>query len=347
MKVGIVGLPRTGKTAVFSALTGVTPPPGGVGKTSLGTVRVTDPRVTRLSEMYAPQKTIYAEVVFADVAGPQAASRRSVDRGTLTAMREFDALAQVLRGFPDEAGGRPDPTTEMADLEAEVLLADMDVVERKLPRLQKGEKPSFPAEKELLERIRAGLDAGTPARRLGLSADQQRALSGYAFLSLKPVLYVLNVPEAQAAAPPPAEVASAAAERGAGLVVLSAEVERQIAELDDEARGEFLSDLGLTAGAGQRFAAEAYALMDLISFFTVGEDEVRAWTIHRGSDAVTAAGKIHTDLAQGFIRAEVTRTEDLLALGSEAKCREAGKLRLEGKAYVVQDGDIVHIRHNK
>jgi hypothetical protein len=235
----------------------------------------------------------------------------------------------------------------MADLEAEVLLADMDVVERKLPRLQKGEKPSFPAEKELLERIRAGLDAGTPARRLGLSADQQRALSGYAFLSLKPVLYVLNVPEAQAAAPPPAEVASAAAERGAGLVVLSAEVERQIAELDDEARGEFLSDLGLTAGAGQRFAAEAYALMDLISFFTVGEDEVRAWTIHRGSDAVTAAGKIHTDLAQGFIRAEVTRTEDLLALGSEAKCREAGKLRLEGKAYVVQDGDIVHIRHNK
>lgn len=346
MKVGIVGLPRSGKTTVFSALTGQQPDPGlPPGRTTLGTVRVRDPRLTALHKLYPPAKLIYAEVVFADVAA--APGRKGLDRASLTAMRDFDAFAQVLRGFPDETGAPPAPERELADLEAELVLADLEVVERKLPRLQKGEKPSFPAEKELLTRLKEQLDAGRPLRRLGLSAAEVRNLSGYAFLSQKPLLGVLNVPEAAVRDPAPPALVAAAEERQVRLLVLSGEVERQIAELDEESARDFLRDLGLAESASQRFIAAAYALMDLISFFTVGDDEVRAWTIRRGTEAVAAAGKIHTDLEEGFIRAEVIRHEDLLALGSEAKCREAGKLRLEGRNYVVQDGDILHIRHGK
>lgn len=346
MKVGIVGLPRSGKTTVFSALTGQQPDPAlPPGRTTLGTVRVRDPRLEALHKLYPPAKLIFAEVVFADVAA--APGRKGLDRASLTAMRDFDAFAQVLRGFPDETGAPPDPARELADLEAELVLADLDVVERKLPRLQKGEKPAFPAEKELLGRLKEQLDANRPLRLAGLSAAEARNLSGYAFLSQKPLLAVLNVPEAAVREPVPEALAAAAAERQVRVLVLSGEVERQIAELDEESAREFLRDLGLVESAAQRFIAAAYGLLDLISFFTVGDDEVRAWTIRRGTEAVAAAGKIHTDLEQGFIRAEVMRSEDLLALGSEAKCREAGKLRLEGKNYVVQDGDILHIRHGK
>ncbi|MBN1771401.1 MAG: redox-regulated ATPase YchF [Deltaproteobacteria bacterium] len=346
MKVGIVGLPRSGKTTVFSALTGQNPDPGlPPGRTTLGTVRVRDPRLAALHALYPPAKLIFAEVVFSDVAG--APGRKGLDRASLTAMHDFDAFAQVLRGFPDEAGAAPDPQRELADLEAELVLADLDVLERKLPRLQKGEKPSFTNEKELLTRLKEQLDANRPLRLAGLTPAEVRNLAGYAFLSLKPLLGVLNVPEAAVRDPAPAPLAAAAEEHQVRLLVLSGEVERQIAELDDASARDFLADLGLTESAAQRFIAAAYGLMDLISFFTVGDDEVRAWTIRRGTEAVTAAGKIHTDLEQGFIRAEVIRHEDLLALGSEAKCREAGKLRLEGKVYVVQDGDILHVRHNK
>ncbi|MBI5498728.1 MAG: redox-regulated ATPase YchF [Deltaproteobacteria bacterium] len=346
MKVGIVGLPRSGKTTVFAALCGQTPDPGlPPGKMSLGTVRVQDERLRRLYALFPPAKLIFAEVVFADIAG--AAGKKGVDRGTLTAMKELDAFAQVLRGFPDETGAAPDPLRELRDLEAETILADLDVVERKVARLAKGEKPGFPTEKEVLGRLKDALDAGTPARRAGLTAEQIRNLSGYAFLSLKPVLYVLNVPEAAVREPPPAALVGEAEARQAGLMVLSGEVEKQIAELDESSAKDFLADLGLTESAAQRFTAAAYALMDLVSFFTVGDDEVRAWTIRRGTEAVLAAGKIHTDLEKGFIRAEVIRHEDLLELGTEAKCREAGKLRVEGKTYVVQDGDILHIRFSK
>ena len=346
MKVGIVGLPRTGKTTVFSALTGQTPDPGAPpGRTTLGTVHVRDPRLRKLHALYPPAKLIFAEIVFADIAGAQ--GKKGVDRGTLTSMRDFDAFAQVLRGFPDEAGAAPDPVREVRDLEAELVLADLDVVERKHARLLKGEKQNFPTEKELLGKLKESLDANQPLRLAGLTPEQTHNLSGYAFLSLKPILVVLNVPEAAVKEPAPAALVQEAADRKAGLVVLSGEVERQIAELDEASAKDFLADLGLAESAAQRFIAAAYALMELISFFTVGDDEVRAWTIRRGMEAVTAAGKIHTDLEKGFIRAEVIRHEDLLALGSEAKCREAGKLRLEGKTYVVQDGEIMHVRFSK
>lgn len=346
MKVGIVGLPRSGKTTVFSALTGQTPDPGlPPGRTSLGTVHVQDERLRRLYALFPPAKLIFAEMVFADITG--AAGKKGVDRGTLTSMKDLDAFAQVLRGFPDETGAPPDALRELRDLEAETILADMDVVERKVARLAKGEKPAFPTEKEVLGKLKEALDANRPARLAGLTAEQIRNLSGYAFLSLKPVLYVLNVPEAAVSKPAPPELVREAEARQAGLMVLSGEVEKQIAELDEASRKDFLADLGLKESAAQRFIAAAYALMDLISFFTVGDDEVRAWTIRRGTEAQPAAGKIHTDLEKGFIRAEVIRHEDLLELGSEAKCREGGKLRLEGKNYVVQDGDILHVRFSK
>jgi GTP-binding protein YchF len=346
VKVGIVGLPRSGKTTVFSALTGQTPDPSlPPGRTTLGTVHVRDERLKKLYALFPPAKLIFAEVVFADIAG--APGKKGVDRGVLTTMKDLDAFAHVLRGFPDESGAAPEPLRELRDLEAETILADLDVVERKHARLLKGEKPGFTGEKELLGKLKESLDANVPARLAGLTPDQVKNLSGYAFLSLKPVLYVLNVPEAAVLKPAPAELLREAEARKAVVLVLSGEVEKQIAELDESSRRDFLADLGLADSAAQRFIASAYGLMELISFFTVGDDEVRAWTIRRGTEAVVAAGKIHTDLEKGFIRAEVIRHEDLLELGSEAKCREAGKLRLEGKTYVVQDGDIMHIRFSK
>jgi hypothetical protein len=346
VKVGIVGLPRSGKTTVFSALTGQTPDPSlPPGRTTLGTVHVRDERLKKLYALFPPAKLIFAEVVFADIAG--APGKKGVDRGVLTTMKDLDAFAHVLRGFPDESGAAPEPLRELRDLEAETILADLDVVERKHARLLKGEKPGFTGEKELLGKLKESLDANVPARLAGLTPDQIKNLSGYAFLSLKPVLYVLNVPEAAVLKPAPADLLKEAETRKAAVLVLSGEVEKQIAELDESSRKDFLADIGLTDSAAQRFIASAYGLMELISFFTVGDDEVRAWTIRRGTEAVAAAGKIHTDLEKGFIRAEVIRHEDLLELGSEAKCREAGKLRLEGKTYVVQDGDIMHIRFSK
>ena len=187
MKVGIVGLPRSGKTTVFAALTGQTPDPGlPPGRTTLGTVRVQDERLRRLHALYPPAKLIFAETVFSDITG--AAGKKGVDRSTLTAMKELDAFAQVLRGFPDDAGEAPEPLRELRDLEAETILADLDVVERKVARLAKGEKPSFPTEKDVLGKLKEALDANLPARRAGLTAEQIRNLSGYAFLSLKPVL---------------------------------------------------------------------------------------------------------------------------------------------------------------
>jgi len=343
MKVGIVGLSGSGKTSVFAALTGINPDPGlPPGRTTLGVVHVKDARLAKLYEMYPRGRLVYAEVVFADVAG--AGGKRSLDRAVLNSMRDFDAFAQVLRAFPGFDGEAPDPVQEIQDLDAELVLADLETVERKHARLVKGEKQTFPAEKELLSRIREALEANTPIRSMGLTADQRRQVSGYAFLSLKPILYVLNVEEAAVGRPASAELQAAAAERDARVVVLSAEVERQIAELDPAEQEEFLATIGLSERASDRFIHAAYGLMDLISFFTVGDDEVRAWTIRRGTEAVAAAGKIHTDLEKGFIRAEVTHWEDMVALRSEAKCREAGKLRLEGKSYIVQDGDIFHVR---
>lgn len=336
MKIGLVGFPGSGKTTVFNALTGLSAGTGfsaARGKTNLGTVKVPDERVVALANLFHPKKTTFAEITFSDVAGSGAATK-GLDDQTLAAMREMDALCQVVRGFADAAGAPPSPLAEARNLEDEMNLADLIIVEKRLERLQREKSKS--AEVPLMETLKAALEAGTPLRRLELSADQWAMLAGFRFLTAKPLLLVLNVQESEAAAPPPAE----------GFVVLAGQVEMDIAQMPAEEQSEFVASLGLTEPAIGRFIHAAYKLLDLISFLTAGEDECRAWPIRRGITAPKAAAKIHSDIERGFIRAEVVRWEDLVHYGSEAKCREAGKLRSEGKEYVVQDGDVINFRFN-
>ncbi|HTM21619.1 MAG TPA: redox-regulated ATPase YchF [Kofleriaceae bacterium] len=345
MKIGLVGFPGSGKSTVFNALTGLQVETGygaKSGKPALGTVKVPDARVDALSQVFTPKKTTYAEIVFTDVGG--GGSARGLDRAVLNSMREVDALCQVVRAFPDAAGEAPRPLGEIADLEAETILADLEVTERRVERLTK--ERSNPRELELMTRIQAHLEAEKPLRSLELAAEEQKMISQYRFLSAKPLLLVLNVGEGEVAKPAPADVAKAATERGLGLVVLSAQIEQDIAQMPAEEQGEFLGSLGLSEPARNRFIKAAFALIDLISMLTAGPDECRAWPITRGTPAPRAAGKIHSDIERGFIRAEVMKWEDLVALGSEAKCREVGKLRTEGKDYIMQDGDVVNFRFN-
>jgi hypothetical protein len=299
-----------------------------------------------MAEIYQPKKSVFAEIVFSDVAaGLAAGTARGLDAGVLSAMREVDALCQVARAFDDPAATEPAaPLREIRDLEAEMLVADLDLIEKRIERLKK--EKGKPREEALLKVLREHLEAEKPLRALEMSDEDWGLFSGFRFLSQKPLLIVLNVDEADVAKAADAAIAAHAKVAGLGLVVLSAKVEQDIAQMEPAEQKEFLGALGLGASAKDRFIREAFALLDLISFLTVGPDECRAWPIHRGLSAQRAAGKVHSDIERGFIRAEVIRYEDLLQLRSEAKCREAGKLRLEGKEYVVQDGDIVHYRFN-
>jgi GTP-binding protein YchF len=334
MKIGLVGFPGSGKTTVFNALTGLSAGTGfhsARGKTNLGTVKVPDERVVALANLFHPKKTTLAEITFSDVAG--SGSGKSLDDQTLAAMREVDALCQVVRGFPDAAGAPAAPLAEARNLEDEMNLADLIIVEKRLERLQREKSKS--AEVPLMETLKSALEAGTPLRRVDLTAEQWAMLAGFRFLTAKPLLLVLNVPESEAASTPPE-----------GFVLLAGQVEMDIAQMPAEEQSEFVASLGLEEPAIGRFIHAAYKLLDLISFLTAGEDECRAWPIRRGLTAPKAAGKIHSDIERGFIRAEVVRWEDLVHYGSEAKCREAGKLRSEGKEYVVQDGDVINFRFN-
>ena len=345
MKIGLVGFPGCGKSTVFNALTGQsvdTGYGGKSGKANLGVVKVPDERVDALAKLYSPKKTTYAEVSFTDVA---AGTGQGLDRGVLNSMREADALCQVLRAFDSDAVPEPpNPLRELTDLETECILADLEMVERRVERLAKDR--SDPRELELMKRLQTLLEAETPLRRVELSSEDLKMISGYRFLTHKPLLLVVNVNEADVASPVPANIAAAAEQRGLGAVVLSAQVEMDIAQMPPDDQREFLESLGLTAPARHRFVRAAFELLDLISMLTSGEDECRAWPVARGTPAPRAAGKIHSDIERGFIRAEVMRWQDLIELGSEAKCRDAGKLRVEGKDYVIADGDFVNFRFN-
>jgi len=307
----------------------------------VGSVKVPDSRVDALSEMYAPKKTTYAEITFTDLGGGHG---EGIDRKTLNAMRSVDALCQVLRAFPAPDGGDGDPLGEMLEMETETLLADLEVVEQRVLRLRKDR--SNPAELALLERVQEALENETPGRRMTLSEDERRMLSGYSLLSQKPLLLVLNVTEESVAESAPDGLSSAARERGLGVVVLSAAVEMDIAQMQATEQTEFVASLGLAEPARNRFIRGAFELIDLVSMLTVGPDECRAWPIPRGTPAPRAAGKIHSDIERGFIRAEVVPWEQLVEQGSEAKCKEAGLTRVEGKDYVIQDGDVVNFRFN-
>lgn len=346
MKTGLVGFPGSGKTTVFNALTGQqaeTGPGHRAGKAQLAVVRVPDSRIDALVEIYQPRKTTRAEITFVDFAPTPGAQTRSLDTSTVTAMREVDALVQVVRGFPTVDGTAPTPLQELRDFSLELALADLGPVEKRLERLKK-EKPQ-PGEVELLSTLHTQLDTGKPLRELGLSEADQQRVAGYRFLTLKPLLVVLNVAESALSLPIDSGIASFLADNQLACIVMAGPIEMEIAGLPPGEQVVFAKDLGLQEPAAGRFIQAAYRALDLISFLTAGEDECRAWTIKRGTTAHRAAGKIHSDIERGFIRAEVMHFVDFITLKSEAKAREAGKLRLEGKEYIVQDGDIVHFRH--
>jgi GTP-binding protein YchF len=351
MKIGLVGFPGSGKTTVFNALTGLAAETGyGAtrGKTNLGVVKVPDPRVEALADLFQPKKKTLAEILFSDVAaaaGGAGSSARGLDRTVLSAMREVDALCQVARGFVDPTEGTAaDPVAEVKDLDAEMILSDLELVEKRLDRLKK--EKGKPREIEALGQLKTHLEAEKPLRELALSDEDWALFSGYRFLTQKPLLIVLNVDEGKVAEPPPVAVAAHARTRGLGLVVLSAKVEQDIAQMPPDDQKDFIAALGVAEPARDRFVRGAFALLNLISFLTAGPDECRAWPIKRGTTAHKAAGKIHSDIERGFIRAEVIRIDDLLTMKTEAKVREAGKLRLEGKDYIVADGDVINFRFN-
>ncbi len=343
MKIGLVGFQGSGRSTVFGALTGL-PVETGYGarrdKANLGVVKVPDPRVDAVAGILQPKKTVYAEIAFTDLGG----EGDGLDRGALNAMRKVDALCQVVRAFPDASGAPPDPAREIADLETETILADLEVAESRVARLEKDR--SNPRELELLRRVQAALEQEQTLRTLDLGDEERKMISGYAFLTQKPLLLVLNVPEDAVGKEIPADVAQAATQRGLGVVPLSAQVEMDIAQMPEAEQQEFVSSLGLGEPAKNRFIRGAYQLLDLISMLTANADECRAWPVPRGTPAPRAAGKVHSDMERGFIRAEVVHWKELVELGSEAACREAGKLRLEGKEYVIQDGDVVNFRFN-
>jgi GTP-binding protein YchF len=341
-----VGFPGVGKTTIFRALTGLESTSGAPvrrpDKPALGVIKVPDRRLDALAEIYRPRKVTPAEICFLDFPAPPNTSRLSLDAGIVTQMRDLEAFALVIRGFADVAGEPPNPALELRAFLDELLLADLGVVEKRLERLRK-EKGSE-QEKGLLERCREALEEGRSLRQIGLRPDEDRLLSAFAFVSLKPALVVLNVADTDIKAPLPAELLEAAEVAGIPAMAVCGQVEMEVGELSPDEQRAYLSELGVTEPARDRFIQASYALLSLVSFLTVGPDEVRAWPVRSGTPASKAAGKIHSDIERGFIRAEVIRVEDLLKHRTEAKCREVGVQRVEGRDYLVQDGDVIHFR---
>jgi len=339
MKAGLVGFSQSGKSTLFSALTGLAPAlGGGRGKANLGVVKVPDPRVDELSSICKPVKTTFAEVVFVDVPGPSQGAR-GLDSAAVASVKEADALVLVLGAFD----GSDDPVRSLSDFTGDLTLHDLEIVEKRVDRLTR--ERSNPLELELLGRCRACLEQGRPLRELELSEADEKLLAAYSFLTSRPLLLVVNVAEGALGKPLPAALAKALDDVKLEPMIVCAKLEAEVAALPPEERGAFLAELGVSEPASSQAIRRAYAALDYMSFFTTGEDEVKAWTIRRGSKAPRAAGRIHSDIERGFIRAEVIKYEDFVAFrGSEARAREAGKLRLEGKDYVVQDGDCIHFR---
>ena len=345
MRVGLVGFAGSGKTTVFNTLTGLNVPVGFGGEVHLGTVRVPDERIDKLSAMFKPKKTTYAEIVFSDIPGEHDAEKKGLSRKALDKLRDVDVLCLVLRAFENPAlEGDPDPARDFEAFVAECLLSDLGTVEKRLDRAKKEKLP--PLEVQAFELMKQTLENELPIRSLPPSVLNRDFLKGYGFITERPLLVVLNRAESEAAEPMPAAIEQRLKPLQAAGMVLAASVEAEIAAMDAADQAAFLADLGLKESAVARFIRTAYGLLDLISFFTVGQDEVRAWPIRRGIHARAAAGKIHSDLERGFIRAEVMKYDDFIKYGSEHALREAGHLKLEGKDYVMQDADIVSIRFN-
>lgn len=362
MQIGIIGLEQSGKTTLFNALTSssgdIATGPGAKKEAHLSNVKVPDPRLDRLHELYPTAKKTPATIEYLDVGGLARGStqRKGFIEQFLASLRNVDALLCVLRIFENESVAHPegdiDPRRDWRIIEEEFFFADMAILEGRMERLRselkKIKKPELQKELDLLERCFAALESETPLRQLELTPAEEKSLRGFQFLTAKPVLLVLNIDEEKLARE--SEVAGDFSEladsANIGLVSLSAKLEAEIAGLPEEEQDDFRRELGIEEPALNKMIRSSYALLNLISFFTVGEKDVRAWTIKKGTRAQLAAGEIHSDIERGFIRAEVVDYENLNQLGSWAKCRDQGVLRLEGKEYIVQDGDVITFRFN-
>ena len=359
LRAGLIGFPASGKTALFQLLTSAreAPRPSGKQEANVGVSRVPDDRLDRLTALFNPRKHVPATVEFADMGGAASGKSGAAALLDVAAFRNADALLHVVRLFRDpsvpHAAGSIDAARDVRTMEDEVILADLGVVERRLERLEKDLKKQANAdlkkEQEILTACRTALEAGKPLRDLNLPPDDLRRLRGFQFLSSKPLLLVLNLDEADLPqadrAVELAGIQDVVTGPNTRAVPICAKIELEIAQLDPEDAKAFMADLGLKESGLDRVIRASYDLLGYISFFTVGEDENRAWSIPRGTNAQNAAGEIHSDIQRGFIRAEVCRYEDLLARGSIAACRDHAELRLEGKEYIVLDGDVINFRH--
>jgi len=359
LRAALIGLPSSGKTTLFQLMTSIHEAPRGKGDVNIGISKVPDQRLDKLTAMYNPKKRVPATVEFTDiVAAARGGAQALVD---VAGYKNADALVHVVRAFRDPSVAHPsgsiDPARDAQTMEDELILADLGVAERRLERIEKdlkrGKSAELEKERDLVQRCKDALEHGTPLRALQLAGDDLKRLRGFQFLSAKPLLLVINLDENDVASVGD-DIARAAEKAGltaflahasTRAVALCTRIELEISQLEAADASAFLSDLGLTESGLDRVIRTSYDLLGYISFFTVGEDECRAWSIARATPAQQAAGEIHTDIQRGFIRAEVVAYDALIARGSMAVCREHGEVRLEGKEYIVEDGDIINFRH--